>query len=219
MSAPPPGHPVSLDIKRRLVSAQKRANSLRRTLNEAEIYEGHIVDTLNVPRDDGSYQPLSMVPFRTLKDIRSDLEGVEKEVRELRQVEDEQGHWNRRYNALFALLYDQYDGLGPQYTILVQNTACSQVRLEQLIAAGCDLTEPGYQRATKDIRDWVQTLQRYTEAQKSETILVHQKQAIVKVLKVLEEYMLSYDPDLWKAALEYLDHRRSDVLMISGSAS
>lgn len=107
---------------------------------------------------------------------------------------------NDAYAAAFKEAYDplvaQFDG-GPHYRLLCERVAGLTVRLRQLESSGRDYAPSEHHQLNAQLLSYINQLQKYTEAMKSETISRESQAVAEAILGIVEHHIASSQPDLW----------------------
>lgn len=129
--------------------------------------------------------------------LQTKIAEAEADTRRRTFEQGNQDRWGDRYQEIFAGIMANYQGLGPQYEVLVSQLARQQVRVERAEASGRDVPLEETNESTKLTIALVGQLQKYTEATKSEAIRQEQQDAIMAVLRIVEGELSDY-PNLWQ---------------------
>jgi len=106
--------------------------------------------------------------------------------------------WESQYQAMLADFDAQYAEGGPQYRLLAERVAGLTIRLRQMEASGRDFNQTEYNQTNAALLSFVNQLQRFTEAQKSETVS-KEAQAVAEVLMgIMERHVAPTYPELWQ---------------------
>lgn len=106
--------------------------------------------------------------------------------------------WEQQYQAMLADFDAQYAEGGPQYRLLAERVAGLTIRLRQMEASGRDFNQTEYNQTNASLLTFVNQLQRFTEAQKSETVS-REAQAVAETLMgIMERHVAVTYPELWQ---------------------
>lgn len=138
--------------------------------------------------------------FARYQEIVSVAKKAEADVRRRKLEAPLAGRWAHEHVRLRKELQEQYTGLGPQYDLLCDNAAATAVMLRQLEESGGDFDMSTW----KDIHElhlkYLNQLQKYTEAMKSESINRQTQEVVIEVIRVFESHFGNTYPDVWKRA-------------------
>ena len=105
----------------------------------------------------------------------------------LRQFEDTRDH-----------LLREYGDLGPQYRMLVDRMAAVDTRIHVMERSGRDVDPSEFSELHKTHLSYVNQLQKYTEAQKSETLNKQTQDTVSAVMVIIEHRIANTNPQLWR---------------------
>lgn len=100
---------------------------------------------------------------------------------------------------VYQELVQQFDG-GPHYRLLCQRVAALQVRLRQMETSGRSYSSAEHSHLNGQLLSYVNQLQKYTEALKTESIS-KESQAVAEAILGLVERHLAAQPDLYLAIM------------------
>jgi len=116
--------------------------------------------------------------------------------------------WGREREQILADLHEQFEG-GPHYDLLAQRVAALAVRLRQMEASGRDYSAQEHSVLNAQMLGYINQLQKYTEAMKSESISREAQTVAEEILQLVEKHCAVTYPELWlgimkdvRAALE-----------------
>lgn len=132
-------------------------------------------------------------------------------VEEAKQAEDEvrrrsleiprTGEWAEQYAELVDELKEQYDGLGPHYDMLCENTAGLSIRLRMMEMSGRDVSSGEYVEMHKLYLGYVNQLQKYTEAMKTQSVNKLTQEVAEAIVQLFERHFGNLYPEQWKSAV------------------
>ena len=116
--------------------------------------------------------------------------------------------WDRLRERILGDLKDQFEG-GPHYDLLCERVAGLSVRLKQMEASGRDFSPGEHAQLNAQLLSYINQLQKYTEAMKSESISREAQTVAENILQIVEKHCAVTYPELWlnvmrdvRAALE-----------------
>lgn len=115
--------------------------------------------------------------------------------------------WEAEYQQMLADFGAQYADGGPQYRLLSERVAGLSVRLKQMEASGRDFNQAEYNQTNASLLSFVNQLQRFTEAQKSETVSKEAQAVAESLLTIMERHVAVTYPELWNRIV--VDVRRA----------
>lgn len=129
---------------------------------------------------------------------------AEEEVRKRSLEVPRSGEWAEMCRILTEELKRQYDGLGPHYDLLCENTASLAVRLRMIEASGRDVSSGEYVEMHKLYLGYVNQLQKYTEAMKSQTVSKLTQEVAEQIVQLFERHFGNTYPEEWKVCVQEL---------------
>ena len=112
--------------------------------------------------------------------------------------------WEAMETAIYDGLWEQYRTLGPQYEYIIRALANAVVHLEQITRSGRDLPVKEWATSLKAVNDCMLTLQRYTESRKVDILHDAEREAILKVVRVVEATIAPAHPELYETFVHNL---------------
>lgn len=109
--------------------------------------------------------------------------------------------------ALVTSLKEQFQGGGPHYDLLCERVAGLHSRLKFMEASGRDFSPQEHATLNTQLLSYVNQLQKYTEAMKSETISKETQEAVEEVLRIVERHLGTTYLEVWHAVV--VDVRRA----------
>jgi len=137
-------------------------------------------------------------------ELTAQARNAEGEVRKRSLERPLSGHWSQEYNTLRQSLREEYDGLGPHYELLCDNCAAISIRLRQMEASGRDYDSGEYTDIHKLYLTYINQLQKYTEAMKSESINRQTQDVAERLVQIFERHFGNAYPVEWKTAVDEL---------------
>lgn len=103
----------------------------------------------------------------------------------------------KSYHELVSRLAVEYEGRGPQYDMLIEGAARVHVYLQEMYNAGRAFTMNEFEALSRLHMSYVERLQHYTEATKSEVFETKLNVAIVVIMEMAEREFKDFAPDRW----------------------
>jgi hypothetical protein len=126
---------------------------------------------------------------------------AEDEVRKRKLERPLDGPWLSSYEKLRTSLREEYKGLGPHYELLCDNCAAISIKLRQMEASGRDYDSGEYTELHKLYLSYINQLQKYTEAIKSESINRQTQDVAEKLIQIFERHFGAGYPVEWNQAV------------------
>ena len=98
-------------------------------------------------------------------------------------------------------LAEQFEG-GPHYQLLCERVAGLHVRLKQMEQSGRDFSPAEHAQLNQQLLAYINQLQKYTEAMKSELISREAQGVAENLLQVVEKHLSATYPELWLAVMK-----------------
>ena len=111
------------------------------------------------------------------------------------------------YDELLVSLKDQFTEGGPHYDLLCERVAGLHTRLRQMEASGRAFSPAEHAQLNTQLLAYINQLQKYTEAMKSEQISKETQAVVSTVLSLVERHLSVSYPELWLAVFQ--DVRRA----------
>lgn len=197
---PQPPHPAvlddpSLDPRERL---RLVLEALARSHDEWDECQ-RVADDID-PTDDPENLALAR---RTIRDayrrwfeISNQAAELAEKVRRSSMELHTSAYWQQTHDALLVQLKEQFDG-GPHYELLCERVAGLHVRLQQMESSGRDFTANEHATLNNQLLAYVNQLQKYTEAMKSESISREAQNVAEEILQLVERHCATTYPELW----------------------
>jgi hypothetical protein len=109
--------------------------------------------------------------------------------------------------TLIQQLKEQFTGGGPHYELLCERVAGLHTRLRHMEASGRDFSPSEHAQLNTQLLAFINQLQKYTEAMKSETISKETQEAVEEVLRIVERHLGTTYLEVWHAVVK--DVRRA----------
>lgn len=104
----------------------------------------------------------------------------------------------RQFEQTREELLREYGDLGPQYRMLVDRMAAVDTRIHVMERSGRDVDPGEFSELHKTHLSYVNQLQKYTEAQKSETLNKQTQDTVSAVMVIIEHRIANTNPQLWR---------------------
>jgi len=166
-------------------------------------YEDAASDDLSPPERSSSVQSIRALiglvgaQRDRVRDARDRLTRMLAEQRNL-------AAWQQMEAEIYEGLWQQYASLGPQYQHIIRALAHAVVHLEQITRSGRDLPVKEWAMSLKAVNDCMLTLQRYTESRKVDITRDAEREAILKVVRVVEATIAPAHPELYETFVHAL---------------
>jgi hypothetical protein len=109
--------------------------------------------------------------------------------------------WDRLRDDLIVELKEQFDG-GPHYDLLCERVGSLTVRLKQMEASGRDFSPGEHAQLNAQLLSYINQLQKYTEAMKSESISREAQTVAENILQIVEKHCAVTYPELWLTVMK-----------------
>jgi hypothetical protein len=137
--------------------------------------------------------------YRRWYEIQQQATQLEAETRR-RQIENLQ-NFQLRYQQTYAELVESYGDLGPQYRLLTERLASLDARIAAMDQSQRDLSPAEIDTLNKLHLSFVNQLQRYTEATKSEVLNKQTQDVVNQILIIVEHRVSPANPQLWREVM------------------
>lgn len=104
------------------------------------------------------------------------------------------------YDATLEELLGQFDG-GPHYRLLCERVAALTTRLKQMETSGRSYSTAEHSALNGQVLSYINQLQKYTEAMKTETISRESQAVAEAILGLVEKHLAVSQPDLFNAIM------------------
>jgi hypothetical protein len=199
-ASPPPRGPAVLDDPALdpAVRLQHILDALQRAEEEWQALQTHADDLDPVDEADllESVRKDVRAAYRRWYEISQQAAQMAEQVRrtalELRAAQD----WEGQRTQLLRKLQAQFEG-GPHYDLLCERVSGLHVRLQQMEASGRDFSPAEHATLNAQLLGYVNQLQKYTEALKSESISKEAQSVAESILQIVEKHCATSYPELW----------------------
>jgi hypothetical protein len=121
-------------------------------------------------------------------------------ARDARRSQPLEQSYEKAYKATLKELQEQFDG-GPHYDLLCERVAGLHVRLKRMEASPHEYPAPDHARLNQQLLGYINQLQRYTEAMKTESISREAQGVAEKILLIVEKHLATSYPELWRGVM------------------
>lgn len=142
------------------------------------------------------YERRTRNAYRRWYDAQAQAVSLEAETR--RRKLESLSMYMRQYEDTRASLLDEYGDLGPQYRMLVDRMAAVDTRIKTMERSGRDVDSSEYSELHKTHLSYVNQLQKYTEAQKTESLSKQTQDTVSAMLVIIEHRLAAIHPQLWR---------------------
>ena len=106
--------------------------------------------------------------------------------------------WEQDYQAMLHDFDAQYEQGGPQYKLLCERVAGLTIRLRQMEASGRDFNQSEYNQTNASLLSFVNQLQRFTEATRTEAVSKEAQAVAEAIMAVVDRHISVTYPELWQ---------------------
>jgi hypothetical protein len=142
------------------------------------------------------YERRTRNAYRRWYDAQAQAVSLEAETR--RRKLESLSFYMQAYEGTCAHLMEEYGDLGPQYRMLVERMAAVDTRIKLMERSGRDIEVSELEALHKLHLSYVNQLQKYTEAQKSETLTKQTQDTVSAVMVIIEHRIATTNPQLWR---------------------
>lgn len=201
----PPSQPPVLDA-----TALDPAHRLQMVLKAEERAQEEWDDACRIEAD------IDPVDFDTLENARKNVRNAYRRWFEISQQAHDLAETVRKSKLeapapldqkLLKSLQEQFTGGGPHYELLCERVAGLHMRLQHMEASGRDFSPQEHATLNTQLLSYINQLQKYTEAMKSETISKETQEAVEEVLRIVERHLGTTYLEVWHAVVK--DVRRA----------
>jgi hypothetical protein len=107
---------------------------------------------------------------------------------------------------LLNSLKSQFTDGGPHYDLLCERVASLHARLQHMEASGRDFTPSEHAALNNQMLTYINQLQKYTEAMKSESISRETRDAVEEVLRIVERHLGTTYLEVWHVIVKDVRH-------------
>lgn len=140
--------------------------------------------------------------FNRWHDLQTLALKAEQEVRRRSLEIPITGEWQAALDETIEDLKGQYEGLGPHYDQLCEHTSRLTIRLRMMDESGRDVASSERVEMHKLYLGYVNQLQKYTEAMKSQTVNKLTQEVAEAIIQIFERHFGNSFPEAWKEAVK-----------------
>lgn len=188
-------HAEALDPEYRLKHVLQAERRAKDEWDDAQ-YRADDIDPEDDP--DGLEQARKEIrnAYRRWFEISEQAQSLAEEVRRRTVELPTDDRYQQACASVMAPLIEQFDG-GPHYRLLCERVAALTVRLQSLEHSGRDFAPSEHKALNDQLLSYINQLQKYTEAMKSETISKESQAVAEAILGIVEHHIAASQPDLW----------------------
>ena len=134
--------------------------------------------------------------YRRWYDAQNQGVSLEQEIR--RRKLESLSLYMRQYEDTRTALLAEYGDLGPQYRLLIERMAAVDTRIKVMERSGRDVDTSEFSELHKTHLSYVNQLQKYTEAQKTESMSKQTQDTVSAVMVIIEHRLAATNPSLWR---------------------
>lgn len=134
--------------------------------------------------------------YRRWYDAQHQAVQLEQETR--RRKLESLSLYMRTYEDTRQSLMAEYGDLGPQYRMLVERMAAVDTRIKIVERSGRDVDPGEFSEMHKTHLSYVNQLQKFTEAQKTESLSKQTQDTVAAVMVIIEHRIAGENPQLWR---------------------
>jgi hypothetical protein len=142
------------------------------------------------------YERRTRTAYRRWYDAQNQAVSLEQETR--RRKLESLSLYMREWDATRAGLMDEYGDLGPQYRMLVERMAAVDTRIKVMERSGRDVDPGEFAELHKTHLSYVNQLQKYTEAQKTESLSKQTQDTVQAIMVIIEHRIANQNPQMWR---------------------
>jgi len=108
--------------------------------------------------------------------------------------------WETQYQEMLHDFAAQYEEGGPQYRLLCERVAGLTIRLRQMESSGRDFNQSEYNQTNASLLSFVNQLQRFTEATRTEAVSKEAQAVAEAIMAVVDRHISVTYPDSGSAS-------------------
>jgi hypothetical protein len=135
--------------------------------------------------------------FERWSPIADQADRLAKDARRARPMD---GGYQKLYQHTLEDLKGQFDG-GPHYDLLCERVAGLHVHLKRMETSTREYPAADHARLNQQLLSYINQLQKYTEAMKSESISKEAQGVAEKILLIVEKNLATSYPELWRGVM------------------
>src|SRR5215472_3853399 len=197
---PPPLPPPvladeALDPESRLTTVLEQVHRLKEEWDEAQRVADDI-DPADQPEELGLARRAIRDAYRRWYEVSLQATSLAEEVRKRSLEMPSASEWDALHAETLDSLKEQFDG-GPHYDLLVERVAGLHVRLKRMESSGRDVPASEHAQLNAQLLGYINQLQKYTEAMKSESISREAQSVAERILGMVEKHCAVTYPELY----------------------
>ena len=199
---PPPEDPTppvlrdaALDPASRLEVVLEQEHRLREEWQEAQRVADDI-DPADQPDELGLARRAIRDAYRRWYEVSGQAASLAEEVRKRSLEMPSASEWDQLHTETLEDLKGTFDG-GPHYLLLCERVAGLHVRLKRMEASGRDVPASEHAQLNAQLLGYINQLQKYTEAMKSESISREAQSVAEAILQLVEKHCATTYPELY----------------------
>lgn len=142
------------------------------------------------------YERRTRNAYRRWFDAQRQAADLEAETR--RRKLESLSLYTQQYEDTRRGLLAEYGDLGPQYRMLIERMAAVDTHIRIMERSGRDVDPGEFSELHKTHLAYVNQLQKYTEAQKTESLSKQTQDTVSAVMVIIEHRLANTNPTLWR---------------------
>ena len=106
-----------------------------------------------------------------------------------------------QYEQVLQQLKGQFIDGGPHYDLLCERVAALHVKLKQMESSGRSFSPAEHTQLNSQLLSYINQLQKYTEAMKSESISRESQAVAEAILALVQKHLAASYPEMWSAIM------------------
>lgn len=185
----------ALDPQHRLQTVLDQVHRLREEWEEAQRIADDI-DPVEMPEELGLARRAIRDCYQRWHSASAQAAALADDVRKAALEMPAAADWDRLHAQTLQDLTAQFDG-GPHYQLLCERVAGLHVRAKRMEASGRDVPASEHAQINAQLLGYINQLQKYTEAMKSESISREAQGVAEEILALVEKHCATSQPELW----------------------
>jgi len=185
----------ALDPESRLTTVLEQVHRLKEEWDEAQRVADDI-DPADQPEELGLARRAIRDAYRRWYEVSAQAASLADEVRKATLEQPHTADWDSLHEDTLQSLREQFDG-GPHYDLLVERVSGLHVRLKRMEASGRDVPASEHAQINAQLLGYINQLQKYTEAMKSESISREAQSVAERILGMVEKHCAVTYPELY----------------------
>jgi len=185
----------ALDPESRLTTVLEQVHRLKEEWDEAQRVADDI-DPADQPEELSLARRAIRDAYRRWYEVSAQATNLADEVRKATLEQPHTADWDTLHQDTLDSLREQFDG-GPHYDLLVERVAGLHVRLKRMESSGRDVPASEHAQLNAQLLGYINQLQKYTEAMKSESISREAQSVAERILGMVEKHCAVTYPELY----------------------